>query len=509
MQTSEHLQPLKKWAFLLFFVYLALVFLCFRDALEYYFAKEDFYVLDVGGMNRFSREINPVFIVFRPLAIYGYFAAGRLVFGMNPQLWHMANLVLHALAGALVYVFAVRITANHKLGFFAGLLYLVNLTNFHAVYWVTIAMQTLALIAALAVWLFYLSASESGKTSAKVLCVFFFAAALLVNEVNIVIPPLLAAYRWICRRETIFERRSFRLDIWLWIVLAVYAAVRLTGYWLSRDAMFTGVYETPSNWDVLRNMVAMVTMIVDPLYLLSMVLVSKGVISGIHGLLWNYATALLLVAAGIAVSYIRKKRRGRTPADLGERGRILLFGLTWIAVSLLPSSAISPPVPWRTNFALVGYCLALAGLLAGIARRRHLTVALTAILLLWGWWGMGQIRKCDDPTIEFDRYLDNRMGLPIQIHRAQRICRNITDDINMYLEMFPQIGELRTPSLATSREFYHATFAGQQFNVVLPEHVKYLYASEKSSPGKWLMVLTYSEEDSRLHIRSIFPPERG
>ncbi|GAB4338120.1 MAG: hypothetical protein Kow0099_11940 [Candidatus Abyssubacteria bacterium] len=492
--------------FLVFAAYLVIVFLCFSDALGYYFTKEDFYVLDIGGMNQFLREFTPAFLVYRPLAIHGYFAIGRHLFGMNPVLWHLANLVLHALAGALLFLFALRLTTHRKLAFLCGLAYLVNLANFHAIYWVTICMQSLTLLAALAVWLLYFRAMESGRAAPMSLCVVVFIAALLLNEVNVVIPGLLLVYGAIYRRPEISWPKLNSLDLWLWAVLGLYVTVRVVGFWLGGGLTFMGLYETRSNWEILRNMIAMLTMMADPLYLLSMSLISKGVLPAIHTLLWNPAAAALVSTAMIVLVVWNRRKGGEN--RLGDRGKLFFFAAVWAVACLIPSSAISPPVPWRANVALVGYCLILAGLLAPLARTKPLYVALVAVFVLWGWWGMDRIRSYDDPNIGFNSNQDKRMGLPIHIHRSQIICRNITEDVQTYLEAFPQVEELMTPNLFTNGEFYHATFAGQQFNVILPKRVKYLYPSQKPDPRKTLMVLLYSEEDSRLRLAAVVPPER-
>jgi hypothetical protein len=497
----------KRSFFLVFASYLTVVFICFGDALGYYFTKEDFYVLDIGGMNQFLREFTPFFMVYRPLAIYGYFAIGRQLFGMDPVLWHLANLALHALAGALLFLFACRLTADRKLGFLCGLAYLVNLANFHAIYWVTICMQTLTLLAALAVWLLYFRAMNPGSAMVKALCAIAFAAALLLNEVNVTMPALLLVYAAIYRRDRISWPKLNSLDILLWAVLALYMAVRIVGFWLGGRLTFMGLYETGSRLEILRNMVAMLTMMVDPLYLLSMALISRGDLAAIHSLLWNLAAAAPLLIGIIALG-VWKWRKSGGAANLTERPKLLLFGAAWVVACLVPSSTITPPVPWRANVALVGYCLILASVLAPLARKKVFYVALVAVLPLWGWWGMDQIRKYDDPNIGFDSNQDKRMGLPIQIHRSQIICRNVTEDVETYLETFPQVEEVITPNLFTSREFYHATFAGQQFNVILPKRVKYLYPSQERDARKTLLVLLYSEEDSRLRLAAVLPPER-
>ncbi|MBI4830850.1 MAG: hypothetical protein HY801_04700 [Candidatus Lindowbacteria bacterium] len=474
-------------------IYLILVVVCFGDALNYYFTKEDFLQLDIGGGNSFIKQMTPHLMIFRPLTHYGYFAAGRFLFGLNPPLWHSSNLVLHAFTALLVCLFAHRMISDSYVSFLSGLLYLTHLANIHLIYWVTSAIQTLSLITALAVWLLYLEAVKRDRWSVGALCTFAFALALMANEVNVMVPVMTITFWWFFLKAS--ERRSsaLRINLWLWATLTFYVLVRVIGYWHGGGQKVTQIYDMKISAAIPRNIVEMLAMTINSLYFLSNVLVEKGTLNHLYDLLWNWAMGSL-VLAGAIVCIAKREPIIRFIRNHSHTFKSAVFCLLWIFAFMLPASYIPIVWPWRITNSLVGYNLLLAYVLTRVSGRRAGYLILIAALVIWGWWGMAQIRKYGDPYIRIDHF--------------QKVCRNIAADTDLYLKLYPEVAEILTPSLYSNDEFFVATFAGQQFRLLLPKRVSYLLSAYEHDAAKHMMVLSYSERDSHLYLQEIVRPEQ-
>jgi hypothetical protein len=88
--------------------------------------------------------------------------AAYLAFGNDPKWFHLLGVFFHACSSILVAIFLQRLGATLSLSFITGSLFLVNVTHFQAVHWITGLDYPLALTIGLASLIFYASYQVSG-----------------------------------------------------------------------------------------------------------------------------------------------------------------------------------------------------------------------------------------------------------------------------------------------------------------------------------------------------------
>ena len=160
---------------------------------------------------------------YRPL-VPTSFALEYALVGQNPFLYHVSNVLLHALVCALVYLLALRLFAQETLAVIAGAAFAVHPVHTEAVSAISGRGDLLAAVFVLAAVLLHArsSASEVRRTAIIVSC---FSLALLSKEsavVALVLFPLVDLVRHTQRLTPLRAIRSLlRERAMLWLGLAL------------------------------------------------------------------------------------------------------------------------------------------------------------------------------------------------------------------------------------------------------------------------------------------------
>ncbi len=214
--------------------------LIFLPTLWYGFVWDDAYAI-VGNASLRSWKtlaqvlwgpLDPTTAMYRPITSLVIFFQFRL-FGVHPWGYHLTSLLLHALACALVYRVALRLSQKSSVALFASLLFAVHAAHLEAIAWVSALAEPMVASAVLVGILCYLRYREARETRWLAATCLSFFAGLLIKETAIILPLLLLAY------EFSYAGWSFRI---LRKNLPIIAGLSCTGlvYVTIRHFVYTG-----------------------------------------------------------------------------------------------------------------------------------------------------------------------------------------------------------------------------------------------------------------------------
>lgn len=269
---------------------------------------------------------------YRPLQTLTL-VADHFLWGLTPFGYHLTNTLLHALVGALCFLWAARITHDRLAAFLVALLYVVHPVHTEAVTYVSGRADSLCAIFLLIMVVCQRHFWEASATLRKAawygaLCVSF-AAALLCKELAVVFPFLLMACEYCLRQE-----RSY------------------TGIVNKRALFYLPLFAIMAAWFVVKNaIVTTETMVMHPASFATRLTSLPRLVfdyvrlsffpTGLHmeyklpfprslfqaGYGGPFVFTLFFVAACVAFW-----RKGRSD----PRMKTVFFGLLWFMVGLLP-----------------------------------------------------------------------------------------------------------------------------------------------------------------------------
>jgi Tfp pilus assembly protein PilF len=313
--------------------------------------------------------------VYRPLTVLS-FALNHAVAGARPGAYHLVNAILHAAAGAVLYILARSLFRSPPLALAAALIFAVHPVRTEAVTWIIGRAEVLACLLGLA--------SMVLARRRVLLSLVCFALALLCKENAVVFLALTPA------SLLLHPERGSRP----WLLLASMAGI--VCLWFIARRMVTGSFLTPADYvpDFVVNPLAHVgaherigtallclgkylRLLVLPVglsgdYSFDQIPIQPGVLA---------LPALLgagLVLGMVGTSLLTRKRAPE-----------ISLGIAWILIAILPTSNLLFPI--GTIFAerflylpSVGYCLVLGGVfLRGWRATKVTGVALGVLVVLF------------------------------------------------------------------------------------------------------------------------------
>ncbi|MCH8849659.1 MAG: hypothetical protein IIC89_02405 [Chloroflexi bacterium] len=241
-----------------------LAFAVYWPTLGDYFLRDDFNALLVARDRPLWEVIYRAFVfpeikafdevtlAWRPLTDI-YFLGAR-VFGLNPELYHIVNILLHGLVGASAVIFVWRLTRSAAAGLATGLLFVVAPTYSFAVTWISQGSEMFgALMIVLALFSYhgYLTADRAHR-SLVVATALLAALAVMSKESMVIVfallPLLAAALPQEERRRSLNEVVVGLLPVA--VVAMGYGIITLVGLSVKEG----GAYEAgPHVWSNLRD----------------------------------------------------------------------------------------------------------------------------------------------------------------------------------------------------------------------------------------------------------------
>ncbi|MBN2541321.1 tetratricopeptide repeat protein [bacterium] len=311
-------------------------------ALEYHALKMDFVYLDnhlitnkpgffnsptrvseAFKTNYFAHE--PQDHTYRPLSTLS-FILDYSIWKLNARGYHLTNILLNLLCIVMVF-FILRMLFRKTLpAFWGAMLFAVFPVNLTAVTWIAGRSILLMAFFALASMLFYIYARKLNEILYYGLSLFFFALAMLSNEVSLILPFLFILYD-LCFPQNAHDSKIPR-TYYLFSALIVlgYLLVKgiFTGFQIGTFIFLNGKF-IPNLLTVLKNIIILFSRTIFPLKP-SFIYTIEPIRSIIHP--WAILALGFIALVVIATVILRKKASA------------LLFGLFWILMALLPVSNI-------------------------------------------------------------------------------------------------------------------------------------------------------------------------
>jgi len=311
--------------------------------------------------------------LYRPLTMLSFLIENSVA-GSSPWLYHLDNILLHALAATLVYLVAGRLLSDvHSAApLFAGLLFAVHPVHVEAVSWISGRAELLSAVFFLSAFLAFLHPTR--RFVRREVSAVLFLLGLLCKETSVMLPVIVILYLVIIGKERGLKHLAVSVAPYL-IVLAAYIPVRLTilrGHIGPQFQMFGAVDGYHTFLTMMKAGFQYVRLTLFPADLrVAYIFPPPGTILDYQVILF-----ITLLIALIALS-------GR----LNRAYPLTLFLILWFVVALLPVSNLIPTEVIMTERALylpsVGVCILIGTLFASaLSADRRITAVSAAIVMV-------------------------------------------------------------------------------------------------------------------------------
>ena len=281
---------------------------------------------------------------FRPLVALT-FVADRLAWGDAAAGYHATNLALHVATTMVVFALSRRLLPSLRSAVVAATLFALHPAHSEAIVWVSARTDLLCALLYGAAFLGYLRArSGAFAVRSHAAWMLAFALALAAKEMAVTFPLVVATYESCLRRGDRLRPRTAGPLAAAAIVLA-YLALR------TQAVGSIALPPRPFAFDAADPGALARALVASAQYLVNLVLFVPAE-PMITGPFWSAHPVWLAVVAAVAAAVF-----ARSATSVGDR-RLLLFGIGWTVVTMLPVLMIT--VGERFLYLpSIGYCLAL------------------------------------------------------------------------------------------------------------------------------------------------------
>jgi len=221
----------------------AVVFLCFANALRNEFVFDDIYLITVNQQIR-SLNLPLLLSSYRPIRDISY-AIDFALWGQDPFGFHLSSIVIHAANVLLVFALVRRLTKDLVSAALTALIFAVHPIQTDAVTYISGRRDVLFAFFYILAFHSYLSYYRS-RWSVKAVALFFlflllWMLSLLSKEMAVSLPVLIFVWHFCDAwgEETgsfpkqVWQtlKRTIKRDKWFWLVLAV-SGIAFTAYWV-------------------------------------------------------------------------------------------------------------------------------------------------------------------------------------------------------------------------------------------------------------------------------------
>jgi protein O-mannosyl-transferase len=159
---------------------------------------------------------------YRPLHMVAY-AVAYSIDGLRPQVFHLINVLLHAICSVTVALIGFRLSRDRYIGTAAGLLFALHPIHAESVTWISGMTDPLCAAFYFPALYFYLKDSrEDGNRTALILSLGCFLGALFSKEMAFTLPVIAAWMDWCLNRKFRWSRYAMFAA-----VFGIYAVMRI------------------------------------------------------------------------------------------------------------------------------------------------------------------------------------------------------------------------------------------------------------------------------------------
>jgi hypothetical protein len=279
--------------------------------------------------------------VWRPLGQFAPFFVIRRFFGLNPFVFHLTNLSIHLLNGFLVYRLALSMMERREFALVTTIFYTLNSVHTRMMQWAVGIESLLSATWYLLAFSMYLRFRQHASRSAYWLSLGAFTGSLLTKEWSISLVPLLLWYELVCdpSRGRLGQRAKWKTIMGSMagycIVLFTYVPVR----------MFLLTF--PSTGQYALNLIGPLAVSNLAEYLRFAVLATSEIGPSLRPMLVGSVVTLLIFM--LFLSWML-------------RLQLVVFGLGWFVITLIPVLFIPRLQPYYLVIPLVGFAITISAL---------------------------------------------------------------------------------------------------------------------------------------------------
>lgn len=281
-----------------------------------------------------------------------YFYLMYQTFWLNQVVYHLVSLFLHFSVAALFFLLAKKILRNNTLSILAAFLFLFMSGPLETVFWISTTGTLITSVFGLLGLLLYISWDEKKKGYYYLGSILSFSMALLFQELGIIFPLLITAYK--IYRESFWKLKNLitRIDfLVLFVPSIVYLLVRLlaNSHWFNGDYGYDPLM-LPFN--LVGNLLSYASLvIIGPMSMffyeqLRMILRENIVLA-----------ALVVPVVGLFAYFVYKFVFNKL---LLEERKIVIFGVMFFIIALLPFLGLGNITSRYSYFASMGLILITA-----------------------------------------------------------------------------------------------------------------------------------------------------
>ncbi len=177
----------------------------YKDALNAYFFQDDWFSLWISNAKSITDFINffvprSDVIYYRPLGMQVPFFIIRNLFGVNPIPFHLLTFTTHAINIILVFVLIRLLKKDLFVASLSAFMYGVSAAHYIPAFWSATYAFVLGPTFFFLSYIFYLLSEQKKDRMYDILALFSFLVGLLVNEMVIVVIPILLIYQIYARK---------------------------------------------------------------------------------------------------------------------------------------------------------------------------------------------------------------------------------------------------------------------------------------------------------------------
>lgn len=359
---------------------LAISFVLYALSSTYYFTGDDFtwfrWVSDCcDNVVKYFTESNGFF--YRP-GTKLYFSLMYSAFWLNQTMYHLVSFVLHFSVAALLFLISKRILKNYFLSIASASLFLL-LSGYHeAVFWISSTGFLFNAVFALLAILFFIYYKEKKAKIYFVASLISIILSLLFHELGVIVPLLIILYD-IISEEKLFSKINLKRCFVLLSPIFPYLFFRFIAgsHWFSGDYSYN-LFFLPFN--IIGNTIGY----------LGLVLFGPSSLP-IYQILRNFSkehvlfSVLAIIIAIFIVSFVYRMISRKL---IEEERRIVVFGLMFFIIALLPFLGLGNITSRYSYLATVGFAVLFALILKKIygyllsINGRYIGLASTALIVI-------------------------------------------------------------------------------------------------------------------------------
>lgn len=278
---------------------------------------------------------------WRPLGLFVPFYVMRRLFGLDPFVFHVANLSIHLLNGVLVYRLGLVMMKMRTFALVAAIFYSLHLAHTRAFQWAVGMESLLSATWFLLAFRLYLRFRQEGHRWAYWASLIAFTAALLTKEWSVSFVPVLLWYELVCNPSSRSIRqwaqwKSVGIPLAGYCVpLSAYLAIRMSLYSFSSEGQYALIFGKTL---ALRNLAQHLDRAIFP--------------AAASGFSLQPTVAGLLAASLLCMLLL----------SWTFRWRLMTFGLGWFVLTLSPVLFISRLESYFLVIPLVGLAMTVGAI---------------------------------------------------------------------------------------------------------------------------------------------------